>query len=253
MFEMDISPGLSKTFPTSDGVSIAVTLSPSANSGRLVILSPGFAQHRNTPVMRQLAQGLTDFGEVAALDHRGTGGSGGRYGFGWKEYLDLEPLLEWGRRRGKQTVLVGCSMGGYHCLRAAAAWPQFVDRLLMVSPPSVFEDVLGSGGAWRQALHVSKDWKLWTVRLRTRPNVFFRYGHPFRPKPPGRELAAQIRCPAHILAGERDHLVFPSLSREIHRGLAGKRSWTLRKGGEHAEVMYLQDPARFLRWVELHL
>ena len=242
-----------KTFRTRDGVSIAATLYPSAKPGRLVLLSPGFAQHRNTPVMRALARGLTAFGEVSALDHRGTGGSGGRYGFGWKEYLDLEPILREAKKKGKRTVLVGCSMGGYHCLRAAAAWPKLVDRLLMASPPSVFEDVLKSGGAWRQVLHVSKDWKLWTIRLQTRPNVFFRYGHPFRPKPHGRDLASRVRCPAHVLAGEWDHLVFPALSREIYLGLAGKRSWTQRKGGEHAEVMFLQDPKRFLRWVSNHL
>ena len=198
--------------------------------------------------MPELCRDLTREGDVLAVDFRGTGGSGGRYTFGAEEYQDLKPFLDWGRKRYAQTILLGLSLGAYHCFRAAHAWPERVDKILLVSCPTGLEDILKTGGPLRQAFALSKDWKALPRRLTVPSHPFFRWGNPFSPKPQADELAPGLRVRSAFLVGGKDRLVLKSLSRRIFEKISGGASWTEIPEGQHAELIYIEQTQAFLQW-----
>jgi pimeloyl-ACP methyl ester carboxylesterase len=218
-------------------------------SSRLIILAPGFAKCKDAYPMREMAGELTQWGDVIAVDFRGVGKSGGRYHFGGSEYLDLEPILKWARPRYRKVVLLGLSLGSYHCLRAAHSWPQLADKLLLVSCPTRLEDVLRTFGPIRQGFAIASDWKALRKRLSIEFNLFFRWGNPFSRKPNAVDLAADLQVPCAFLVGGRDRLVVKSLSRRVYEKMEGKSSWTEIQGGNHAEFLYLEQTAEFRKWL----
>ena len=236
-------------FQTRDGLTVAANFLPGRKAtGRLLILSPGFAKFKDAYPMTDLCEELTRYGDVLCLDFRGVGKSEGRYSFGGSEYLDLEPLLKWGSRY-RQRVLIGLSLGSYHSLRAAHSWPELVDKLLLVSCPSSLEDVLLTFGPIRQGFAIATDWKALKKRLSIKFNLFFRWGNPLSKKPNGSDLAKRLKVPLFFLVGGKDRLVMKSLSRKIYEQASNPKSWTEIPEGNHAEFLYLEQSAQFKNWL----
>lgn len=243
-----------KFFITSEGIRIAANFFPGNKAAkRLIILAPGFAKYKDAYPMTDLCRDLTPYGDVFCLDFRGVGKSEGRYNFGGSEYLDLEPLLQWGKKHYRRTVLLGLSLGSYHSLRAAHEWPQLVDKLLLVSCPSKLEDVLLTLGPIRQSFAIATNWKALQKRLRIEFNVFFRWGNPFSEKPNGTELAKRLKVPAFFLVGGKDRLVVKSLSRKVFDHVPKAKGWIEIPEGNHAEFLYVEQRDKFSRWLKKNL
>lgn len=243
-----------KFFTTSDGVRIAANFYQGKKAAqRLIILAPGFAKDKDGYPIPEMCQYLSRFGDVLCLDFRGVGKSGGRYHFGGVEHLDLEPMLHWGRKHYRRTVLVGLSMGSYHSLRAAHAWPELIDRALLVSCPSQLEDVLTTLGPIRQGWAIVTDWQALRKRWKVRGNPFFRWGNPFSPKPKAEWLAPGLSVPVSFLVGGKDRLVVKELSRKVYERASKDKSWTEIPEGNHAEFIYLEQQGKFKKWVEKNL
>lgn len=241
-------------FTAQDGVSIGANFLPGKKAiRRLLILAPGFAKYKDAYPMTELCEDMTQWGDVLCLDFRGVGKSGGRYTFGGKEYLDLEPLLKWGRQNYKETVLLGLSLGSYHSIRAAHAWPKLVDKLLLVSCPSSLEDVLLTLGPIRQGFAIATDWKALRKRLSIEFNLFFKWGNPLSKKPNAAHLAPGLKVPTAFLVGGRDRLVVKSLSRKIFEKVPGPKSWVEIPKGNHAEFLFLEQKAEFIKWIPQQL
>ncbi len=243
-------------FESGDGVRLAGRLLPASRPGargRLVVVCPGFAQHKDTGPMRRVSAMLRPFGDVLCLDFRGTGASRGRYGFGNREPLDLRAALDWARPRYRERVVAGFSMGSYIALRAAAQWPGLANRLLLVSCPTRLEDVLMTLGPLRQSLTMFTHWPALGLRLKGGSNPFFRWANPLARKPRGEDLAARLREPASFLVGGRDQLVLPSLSRRVFEAAGASSTFDQVAQGYHAEYIFLQHPQASLAWVEREL
>lgn len=240
-------------FTTSDGIRIAANFYPGQKTRRLLVLAPGFAKYKDGYPMSEMCGELSQYGDVLCLDFRGVGKSEGRYHFGGSEYLDLEPILQWGRKRYRRTVLMGLSLGSYHSLRAGTEWPQLVDRLLLVSCPTKLEEILKTLGPLRQGFAIATDWKALKKRLGVEFNLFFRWGNPFSKKPNGADLAKRLKVPAFFLVGGKDRLVVKHLSRKIYENVKGKKNWTEIPGGNHAEFLYLENNVDFKKWLNQNL
>jgi pimeloyl-ACP methyl ester carboxylesterase len=240
---------------TEDGVLIAANYfqSKKRNASRLVILAPGFAKTKDGYPMKEICQDLIRYGDVLCLDFRGVGKSEGRYTFGANEYKDLKPFLEWGKKNYRQNVLVGLSLGAYHAFRAAHAWPELVNQVLLVSCPSQLEDVLTTLGPLRQGWAIVSDGKALRKRLTIQANPFFRWGNPFSSKPKAEWLAPGLRVPVSFLVGGKDRLVLKSLSRKIYDQVPNRKSWTEVAGGNHAEFLYIENRAAFMSWLKRSL
>ena len=235
---------------TEDGLRIAANFFRGRKKGTLILLAPGFAQYKDSNVLRDISSDLVAFGDVACLDFRGTGKSEGTYRFGAEEYKDLFPYMTWGKKKYKRVVIVGLSLGGYHAIRAAKEWPRLIDRLLLVSTPTCLEDVLKTGGPVLQAKNILSDWKSLKARLGLEFDIFFRWGNPFSKKPNAVDVARDVRTPMDVLAGGDDGLVLSKLTRMIFEGARGKKSWTVFEKGLHSELMYLQNPKKFIGWIK---
>lgn len=214
---------------------------------RLMIIAPGYAQHSGTRAMRTLAMALTATADVAIVDFRGNGQSEGAFTFGAREYLDLGPVLRWSSAYPDVTLL-GFSLGAYHSIRAAQAYPEYVRRLLLVSCPTCVEEVVLSGGAFLNppALLFRR------TRFQYPPenDLFFRWAWPFSSKPDSTVTAARLDIPCHFLVGGKDTLVFERLSRKVFAAVPGSKTYIRMEHGVHAEGMFLQFPDDFTTWVE---
>jgi pimeloyl-ACP methyl ester carboxylesterase len=242
-------------FQTSDGVRIASEFysEPSIRSSTLLVVAPGFAQAKDSQVMKSLCQSLfeTKSTDVLCLDFRGTGGSSGTYSFGVDEPLDLQPVLEWGHENYKRVEVLGLSMGAYIAVRAAAFWPNQISKLLLVSCPPDFIDVISSGGVLGEIIHFVLNPV--NPETQTGANWLFHWGNPFAAEPNLVDLVPQIEVPSAFLVGQEDPLVQLELTRPIFNSIAGSKSWTEFPQGDHAEAMFVQDPIAFIEWVKSSL
>lgn len=240
-------------FKTRDGLDIAANFYPgNKRTRKLILLAPGFAKYKDAHPMGELCGELSKYGDVVCLDFRGVGKSAGRYGFGDKEHYDLEAILKWGGKY-RQRILVGLSMGSYYSLRAAHDFPDQVDRLLLVSVPSRFEDVLKTLGPLRQTWAIATSPRNLISRITSPHNIFFRWDNPFRPKPDGADLAKRLKAPVFFLVGGKDRLVVKELSRKVYDQASNSKSWTEIPEGNHAEFLYLENQSEFKLWLKSNL
>jgi len=238
------------TFKTRDNLVIAANLYRGAKPSKiLLVLAPGFAQFKDSNILNEMGESFSTLGDLICLDFRGTGKSEGRYDFGANEYQDLGPILEWGKKRYKKTVLIGLSLGGYHAIRAAREWPKMVDRVMLVSSPTSVEDVVKTGGPLLQFTFFLTDWKSLKGRLSLAFDLFFNWGNPFSRKPDVSEVVKEVKAPLDVLVGSRDWLVRNHLTEKIYQNAPNKSSWTCFEKGHHSELMYVQDEPRFKNWL----
>lgn len=240
------------SFATSDGERVDGDLrSGSPNPSAIAIVAPGFAQHRQTKVMKSLCEDLSKTMDSFCLDFRGTGTSTGFYTFGEKEPLDLQPVLEWAAAHYQTVNLIGLSLGAYAAGRAAYFWPKNISKLLLISCPTSVEDIVTSGGIFDSIFASVAD--PGAPELKTGADWFFRWGFIFGEKPDLSELGPQVTTPASFLIGQNDHLVFESLSQRVYDSFAGEKSWDVFPQGGHAESMFIQNAPAFEQWVVSHL
>src|SRR5262249_58987619 len=126
--------------PASDGVPIAYTLW--RRPGReLLVLAPGFWRVRLNRENLFLGEHFLRRGyDVAALDFRGHGDSGGGYAFGASEHRDFHAVIDELVGPGKlyaHFAVLGLSLGGSIAAQALALRPALPCRALaMGSSPS---------------------------------------------------------------------------------------------------------------------
>lgn len=239
---------------TSDGLDLTFWLwDQQSVRDKLLIVSPGFAQHHGTHIMRHVARLFWDRRDVLGVDFRGMAGNPGRYSFGRDEHKDLQAAFAWARRmRYKRVELIGFSMGAYIGLRALAEDPGPVKRFYFVSGPTTLEEIVLSLGILRQPLA----FLLHPIRIRTRvwagSQFFFRWAWPLGGHPDGRALAQRLTVPTHFLIGGDDELVLPRLTRAVHDAVRAPKTLTVFDGGQHAEYMAVTHPGKFLRWMREH-
>jgi pimeloyl-ACP methyl ester carboxylesterase len=244
------STGITHTVRSADGLAIAFRMhAQSAQpTARLVVLSPGFAQHSGTKTMRHISNACAQHWDALCLDYRGNGLSEGRYYFGAQEWQDLQAVLQWARPRYKEVAVMGFSLGSYTALRVAAQSPELIDHLALVSCPTRLEEIVSSGGAllnpWVQPFQGP-------YKIEPDNSFFFRWGWVFGGnKPQGADLAKRLKLKPGFLVGEKDALVFPRLSRAVFEASPKGSTWTSWPQGFHAEKMYLQEPERFMQWLK---
>lgn len=138
-------------FRARDGVELAYTQERGAGE-RLVLVVPGILTDRRCAELRLLARELMPLGDVATLDVRGHGDSGGAFSYG---RLEPDDVAEWARALApgyRELVLVGFSFGGLHALVAAARHPGLVARVASVAAPAhlaLVDHVPSPRGLWR--------------------------------------------------------------------------------------------------------
>ena len=228
-----------------DGVAIAYTLWRRP-SRELVILAPGFWRRRLARENLYLATHFYRRGyDVAALDFRGHGGSGGSYGFGAAETMDLEAVateLAGEKRPYARFSVIGLSMGGAIAAETLARSPHLPCRaLVMISSPADVSTLAPrplSRDAMRQ------------LRLRhalRMPRIALR--HLRGPKPRAAEAVAKLSIPKLIVTAKGDWLVDPSHGRLLAESAATPVDYVHLDlpGSLHADALVKFVPLTLLR------
>jgi alpha-beta hydrolase superfamily lysophospholipase len=230
---------------TADGVAIAYTLWRRP-SREIVILAPGFWRRRLARENVYLATHFCRRGyDVAALDFRGHGGSGGSYGFGAAETMDLAAVAEELAGEGKPYArfsVIGLSMGGSIAAETLAQRPHLPCRaLVMISSPADVSTLTPrplSRDAMRQ------------LRLRhalRMPRIAIR--HLRSRKPRAAEAVAKLSMPKLIVTAEGDWLVDPSQGRLLAESAAPPVDYVHLDlpGSLHADALIRFVPLTLLR------
>jgi uncharacterized protein len=230
---------------TTDGVPIAYTLWRHP-ARELVILAPGFWRRRLARENLYLATHFARRGyDVAALDFRGHGGSGGSYAFGAAEALDLAAVareLAGDGRPYRRFSVVGLSMGGSIAAEALARHPELPCRaLVMISSPADITTL--------KPRPLSRD-AMRQLRLRhalRMPRIALR--HLRGPKPRAAEAIAKLSMPKLIVTAENDWLVDPSHGRLLAEMAAPPVDYLHLElpGSLHADALVKYVPLRLLR------
>ncbi len=230
---------------TTDRVSIAYTWWRSG-CPELVLLAPGFWRTRLARENLFLANYFVRRGyDVAVLDFRGHGDSGGAYTLGACEALDFAAVAHQlagdGRPYARFAVL-GLSMGGSIAADALAGHPELPCRALaMISSPADVASLRPrpwKAGALRQ---ISLRNAVRAPRLSAR-GMFGR-------KLKAAEAVASLTMPKLIVSAEGDWLVDPSHARLLARAAAPPVDLVHLEtpGSLHADALVRFLPLRILR------
>ena len=227
--------------PASDGVPIAYTLWRRP-APELLILAPGFWRVRLNRENLFLGEHFLRRGyDVAALDFRGHGDSGGGYAFGATEHRDfhavIDDLVGPGKLYARFAVL-----GGSIAAQALALRPELPCRALaMVSSPADLSRLRPKpwkAGALRQVRlrHAVRVPRIAAAKLTSR-------------KPRAADAVASLTMPKLIVTSEDDWLVDP----EQGRALAAQAAPPVElvhlalPGSLHADGLVKFVPLRLLR------
>lgn len=230
---------------TPDGVTIAYTCWRRP-SPELLVLAPGFWRVRLARENLFLANHFLRRGyDVAAIDFRGHGDSGGSYTFGALEATDLAAMLEdlvGPGRPYSRFALLGLSMGGSIGADAIARSPHLPCRALaMISSPA---DV------WALRPRPWKPDALRQVRLRHVVKMPRLSRRGLR-APRGAALAAvaRVTVPKLIVTSEGDWLVDPSHGRRLAQAAAPPVDYVHLDlpGSLHADALVKFVPLSLLR------
>ena len=233
---------------TEDGIPIAFTWWRRP-SRELLLIAPGFWRVRLARENLYLANHFLRRGyDVAVLDFRGHGDSGGRYTFGASEAFDLKAIVDAivGTEGGySRFSVLGLSLGGSIAADALARWPELPARALaMISSPAQLHALRPrpwKPGAVRQ------------VRLRHALRMPRLAGRQlFKTKPHAAEAVSRITIPKLIVTSEGDWLVDPSHGRLLAEAAAPPVDYVHLDlpGSLHADALVKFVPLRLLRLLD---
>ncbi|MGE5308261.1 MAG: alpha/beta fold hydrolase [Deltaproteobacteria bacterium] len=208
-------------------------------SPELIIISHGFFNSRNSRSLQRIVRFLLPYYDVITFDYRGHGQSAGTYTFGAREIKDLTAVVRYsGGFPYRKKALMGFSLGAAVAVQAAQTAD--FDSFMLISCPSSFYSI--DCHFWEKAVLTSiRD--LFGENGRNRKA---RIGNPFLSKPQPCAGIRRISSPILFIHGQRDWLIKPWHSRQLHSLSRAARLEILR-GGLHAEKLTEQFPDLFRR------
>ena len=220
------------------GIEIACDLYLKEDSARAFLIVPGFWRHRRHPAIAELAARLRDSGSVAAMDIRGHGESGGRFGFNRDEHLDVAAVAReiLSLTGASRLDMIGFSMGGAIAATAAARHPELPwGKIMLISP-------VGNLGRLRPRLNpLTAHRHLAVGQIFRTPR--FDWGFWFHTKIQAEDEIAKVDVPVTIVHVRRDWLVDDSHGSRLHERCRNSKLHLLEVPGRwHADRILTEVP-----------
>ena len=229
-----------KSVITSDGVKIAFNHYERGHDS-IVILVHGWFMCKDSACFRSLCSKLAETYDVAAMDCRGHGRSGGSYSFSTHEEKDVIAVVNHLRPQYKKMYLMGFSMGGALVILHAAKLKN-IDKVIAVSAPSDFKKVENrfyKPEAWIPTFQKGELWRAFSIRV----------GRILGKKPAAIDFVKDVQCPLMFLCGGKDPTVYPWHAQALHDAATCAKAIEVFEHSEHAEDLWRNEPIRFLKIV----
>ncbi len=192
---------------------------------RVVVISPGFLQHKRSDGIYELIRELLPDFDVISMDYRGIGESSGRYTYSAKEHADLHAVLRFAERRWQHVGVIGVSLGAAIAINELADHPH-AQSLVTISAPMAFDAIEKT---------VSPKAKSWAF---TQASFSMRSGSPFLSKRDPIEAIERLIIPVLLIHGGKDRVVYERHSRELYAKAPGiKQYLDFPEAGHAAELI----------------
>ncbi|MFH1093232.1 MAG: alpha/beta fold hydrolase [Candidatus Omnitrophota bacterium] len=215
---------------------------------KVAVIAHGFFNSKNSELIKELAEELTEFIDVIAFDFRGHGASEGLFHWTSKEYLDLEAVLKIANAKYEKTGLIGFSLGAATSIITLKHKPK-VDSLIAVSAPTEFEKI---------------DYKFWNLNVEN--DIFYnlgegRKGKGVRPGPfwlkkdKPINVVKDLKIPILYIHGDADWVILPWHSEMLYKNTtSNKKHIVIIPNASHAEYLMRFHEVEFIeavrRWFE---
>jgi len=225
---------------TEDDVAISFDLYRGDSKDFVLIICPGFFQSKETKTFRQMSEDLTDGQDVICMDFRGHGKSGGLFTFSALEHKDIAAVVVFAKERYRRVGILGFSLGSASAI-SYAAHQHTVQRLILVSAPSSFEEI---------------EYKFWTPEaIRTgirglEPGAGCRPGNLWLKKErPSENIRKITGIPIVFIHGNHDPIVSHHHSERLYQMAHEPKKLIIVERGGHAEELYRVAPGEFISMV----
>jgi len=227
------------TVTTTDGITVSLDRYGEGKRDTVLIICPGFFQSKETATFQHMAHALAATTDVITMDFRGHGRSGGLFTFSACEGKDLLAVMDLARSTYPRMVILGFSLGGAAAINTVSGNRQGVQGLIAVSAPSSFEEI--EFRCWTpEAMH--------TGLQGLEAGAGCRSGNPFLPKERPIDHIGQLKgLPLLFIHGTRDVIVGVEHSRRLFQAAHDPKHLEIIPAGGHAEALFRDDPAGFLR------
>ena len=223
---------------SSDGVTVSLDLYRHGSRDTVLVVCPGFFKSKETSTFQRMSRALVNERDVLCMDFREHGRSGGWYTFSAKEGADLDAVLSCAHQRYRRIGVLGFSLGAAVAINTVSRHQGWVQSLITVSAPSVFERI---------------EFKWWTREAIYRglqglePGAGCRPGNLFlRKERPVDNVQRLTAVPILFIHGTRDVIVGARHSHELYAAASEPKRLEIIEGGSHAEALFRDEPERFL-------
>lgn len=193
---------------------------------RVVVISPGFMQHKRSSGIRELVRDLYGHYDVIAMDYRGTGESSGYYTYTAREQRDLDAVLGFARRRWAKVGVIGISLGAAIAINELASHP-LADSLVTISAPTAYREIN------------KYDSPELAVQTAVKTPLAIRTGSPFLEKQDPIAQVGSLAMPVLFIHGGLDRFVDEQHSVRLYRQASGKKELLIFPNAGHAHELIL--------------
>lgn len=211
------------------------------NHKEVVIIAHGFYNSKQSALLKELAQSLTDEYDVIAFDFRGHGKSEGAFCWTSKEYLDLSAVLEYAHSKYNKIGVIGFSLGAATSIITATK-TDLIDSLVCISAPTDFDKI---------------DYHWWELDVEN--DLVYGFigkggkGKGVKPGPFWEEkekpidLVKKIKVPILYIHGDSDWVIKPWHSKELYKNTSSEKELMIIEKGPHAEYLIRKNKDKVIQ------
>ncbi len=205
----------------------------------VLIISPGWFMTKDSRFFKEMGEIFSQYSDVIVFDYRGHGKSSGFYTFTRKEVTDIKTVIDYAKKKYKTIYLMGFSLGAAITLIAAAE-DNSISKIIAVSAPVSFDKI--ENKVWKKEAWLPTFKKCELKRwLSIRPGML--YGKKIKPI----DIINRIKSPTLFLAGGKDPIVCSWHTKTLFDKAVCKKEYKLFNTCCHAEDLFIQDKANFIK------
>lgn len=214
---------------TADNVDIAYEHYKNGNDS-VIIVCPGFYNSKKNRWMKKAIDMLSPVYDVIIFDFRGHGGSGGKFTWSDKEYMDVNAVLDYADGCGyKHIGILAFSLGAASAINAAPGRND-IDSMVLVSPISRFSAI--DFHFWEPGMFLDLKDNIdckWEGKGARTGSIFL------LKKDPIRSIDKIKNIPILFIHGDKDWIIKDRHSKKLYDAAVSYKKIEIIKDGFHAE------------------